>query len=102
MAFPKGPLPSSGTCQTLATFQRPSRSVPFSPGTELDLTDPANGCNPCGIEFYCTAGAGTNVVIRLAGDSVDRTYPLIAGQTLTGLIVVVRAASTATGFVRGV
>lgn len=103
MAFPKGPLPQSGAIQTFATFQRPSRSVVFTPGVELDLTDPANGCNPCGLEFFPTA-AGT-VVGRLAGDSADRTYTLGAGQVnvpLPGLWVVIRSTSTATGFVRGV
>lgn len=97
MAFPAGRLPNQDEVRIFSGVQRPAKSLPLTPGTEQDLTDPANKINPCCTEILVTTAG--NIVGRLAGDTVDRTYAAGIG-TLTGLFVVIRSTSTAVGIIR--
>ena len=102
MAYPAGPLPTAGERAGFSQRVVPTKSVSFTGGgSDLDLTDPANGLNPCATEFYVTT-AGT-LVARLAGDSADRTYGsanLPVNTVVKGLFTVIRSTSTAAGIVR--
>jgi len=98
MGFPVGYLPTLGDINSLGFRTRPWKSVVCAAGAALDLTNPANGVNPCALEFYCTTAG--NFVAQLAGDSAMRTYPVTVGQTLFGAFVLTSATSTAAGILR--
>jgi hypothetical protein len=102
MTYPVGLLPQSGQVADLSRVRSPSKSVAFAHGgSDLDLTDPANGLTPCATEFYVTVAG--NLVARLAGDSADRTYIAVTvGQIVPGLFTLIKGSSTADGFARGI
>jgi hypothetical protein len=64
----------------------------------MDLTDPANGLNPCSSEFFVTTSG--YLIARLAGDSAERTYAVTMGNILPGLFVLLKGTSTAAGIAR--
>jgi hypothetical protein len=100
MTFPVGGLPNVGE---LAQAFVPTQSKAFtSGGSDMDLTDPANGFGgKCAYELYCTSTG--NIVAGLAGDvpagagptPVTQTYPVTAGQVLQGAFVIIKGTSTA-------
>jgi len=98
MGFPVGYLPTLGDINSLGFRTRPWKSIAYTAGAVLDLTDPAHGVNPCALEFYCTTAG--NFVAQLAGDSAMQTYPVTVGQTLFGAFVLTSATSTAAGILR--
>jgi hypothetical protein len=92
-------FPSASDIQDLRHAKRPFKSVAFtSGGSDLDLTDPANGLVPCATELYATSTG--NLVARLAGESSDQTYAVTAAQIIQGLFTIIRGASTANAIAR--
>jgi hypothetical protein len=90
MTFPVGSKP---TGQAVAAAAVPFKSVAFTGGgSDMDLTDPANGCTPCAFELYATA-TGT-IVAQLAGDSSPQSYPVSQGQVLQGAFVLIKSTSS--------
>lgn len=86
--------PSTSDIQALRTAARPFKSVAFTHGgSDLDLTDPANGVVPCATELYPTSTG--NLVARMAGETTDQTYPVTVGVVLPGLFTIIRGSSTA-------
>src|ERR1017187_6081749 len=95
MTFPVGRLPT--TSDLTGMFVR-FKSVAFTHGgSDLDLTDPANGLSPCAFELYITTTG--NLAAVLAGEATGtptvQTYPVVAGQVLQGAFVLLKSTSTA-------
>lgn len=99
MTFPVGPLPSAGAISQAEIATRFKSATFTHAGSDLDLTDPANGVAPCAFELWCV-GTG-NIVAVLAGDvtaagvPTARTYPVVAGTVLKGAFVLIKSTSTA-------
>jgi hypothetical protein len=98
MAFPVGGYPSVAQIVEYSHVEKPSKSVAFTGGgSDLDITDPANGLAPCATDFYCSATG--SLVAQLAGDTGTRTYAVTAGQVVTGLFILIKSTSVS-GIVR--
>jgi hypothetical protein len=98
MTFPVGGFPTIAQIVEYSHVEKPAVSVAFTGGVaDLDLTDPTNGLHPCATDFYC--GATGNLVAQLAGDTTTRTYPVTAGQIVTGLFILIKSTSVS-GIVR--
>lgn len=100
MSFPVGNLPNATHLQDLSAAIIPTKSIAFTHGgSDVDLTDSANGMTPCAVGFYAS-GTG-NLVAQLPGDSSTRTYPVTAGQVVAGAFVLVSGTSTVDGVILG-
>ena len=85
-----------GTLPTAAQLTSPpvvaTTSLAFaSGGADVDLT--VSAIAPCALELYATSSG--NIVAQLSGDSGTQSYPVIAGQVLTGAFVLLKGSSTA-------
>jgi hypothetical protein len=94
MTYPVGGLPTRIQAESFSNIDCPTKSVAFThAGSDLDLTDPANGCTPCATSLYAL-GTG-NLICRLSGDTSERTYPVVAGTQINGAFVLIKSTSTA-------
>jgi hypothetical protein len=91
MPTPANP-PDFSVINELRYETSPYKSVAFTHGTgDLDLTTTSIGGAASGLYITLTG----NITAQLAGDSVARTYPVVAGQTLLGVFTVLKSTSTA-------
>jgi hypothetical protein len=98
MAFPAGPLPTA-TQLIPRDLGYPTKAKLFTHATsDMDLTDPANGMQPCAYELIAQ-GAG-NLVVQMVGDSAPVTYLMAAGAVLHGNFVLIKSTSTCDCIVR--